>query len=404
MATFEVRDARRPAGPAHSMDPRDGYVGTDEIRARWPLALMAAAVMLVGPITASAADGETAAYDKLWSHAQLYEGHPDSLVQGVQLSGRLQLDHAYVDAGDEELSHAGLRRLRFGAKVSLRNNILLHAEADYDWQSGQPVYKKLTDAYIGWKPSKAVNLRVGKHSAPFTLDGMTSSTKLETIDRGNLANNIWFTQEYIPGVSVGGDVDKWTYHVGLYSSGESNRGFGDSNGGEFWLGTIGYDLGERWGVDKALLRLNLVDNEPDVHNGFTKPFEKIASLSLLLGAGRWGLGADLSAARGYFGQSDLRAFMVQPTYALNGTVQLVGRYTYISSDEENGVRLPRYEGMLVDGRGDGYDELYLGVNYYLYGHKLKLQTGLEYADMTDRARDGGAYRGWSWTTGFRMSW
>ncbi|HLF10503.1 MAG TPA: hypothetical protein VJA26_04760 [Gammaproteobacteria bacterium] len=27
-----------------------------------------------------------------------------------------------------------------------------------------------------------------------------------------------------------------------------------------------------------------------------------------------------------------------------------------------------------------------------------------YADMDDRALDGGAYSGWSWTTGFRISW
>jgi phosphate-selective porin OprO/OprP len=44
------------------------------------------------------------------------------------------------------------------------------------------------------------------------------------------------------------------------------------------------------------------------------------------------------------------------------------------------------------------------MNYYLYGHKLKLQTGLQYADMRDRAADGGKYTGWSWTTGFRISW
>jgi hypothetical protein len=44
------------------------------------------------------------------------------------------------------------------------------------------------------------------------------------------------------------------------------------------------------------------------------------------------------------------------------------------------------------------------VNYYIYGQKLELQTGIQYADMRDRADDGGAYSGVSWTTGFRMSW
>lgn len=41
---------------------------------------------------------------------------------------------------------------------------------------------------------------------------------------------------------------------------------------------------------------------------------------------------------------------------------------------------------------------------YLFGHKLKLQNGLGFAEMRDRADDGGAYRGWSWTTAVRLSW
>ena len=47
-------------------------------------------------------------------------------------------------------------------------------------------------------------ITVGKHSVPFTQEGATSSRELLTIDRSNLANNIWFGQEYMPGVSVSG--------------------------------------------------------------------------------------------------------------------------------------------------------------------------------------------------------
>ena len=38
------------------------------------------------------------------------------------------------------------------------------------------------------------------------------------------------------------------------------------------------------------------------------------------------------------------------------------------------------------------------------GHRLKLQTGVQFADMRDRANDGGAYSGVSWTTGLRVGW
>jgi phosphate-selective porin OprO/OprP len=84
--------------------------------------------------------------------------------------------------------------------------------------------------------------------------------------------------------------------------------------------------------------------------------------------------------------------------------QIIGRYTLVKSSKPNGVRLATYENTVVSGRGDRYDELYLGATYFFYGHKLKLQTGVQWAEMDDRADDGGAYSGVSWTTGLRVGW
>ena len=75
-----------------------------------------------------------------------------------------------------------------------------------------------------------------------------------------------------------------------------------------------------------------------------------------------------------------------------------------TSEDPNGVRFGTYESRLVPGRGDEYNELYLGANYYFYGHRLKLQTGVQWADMNDRANDGGEYSGVAWTTGLRIGW
>jgi phosphate-selective porin OprO/OprP len=82
----------------------------------------------------------------------------------------------------------------------------------------------------------------------------------------------------------------------------------------------------------------------------------------------------------------------------------VTRYTFLSSENANGVQLGSYESRVVRGRGDEYNEIYLGANYFFYGHKLKLQTGLQIADMNDLADDGGAYSGAAWTTGLRIGW
>ena len=113
---------------------------------------------------------------------------------------------------------------------------------------------------------------------------------------------------------------------------------------------------------------------------------------------------DISAATGYLGQSDLWGFMAMPFVNVTDKLQFVGRYTFLDSDDPNGVRFGTYESRLVPGRGDRYNELYLGANYFFYGHKLKLQSGVQFADMNDRAGDGGVYSGVSWTTGLRVGW
>ena len=93
-----------------------------------------------------------------------------------------------------------------------------------------------------------------------------------------------------------------------------------------------------------------------------------------------------------------------PSVYITDGWQAVFRYTYINSDGNNGIRFGRYENQLTSGRGDEYNEFYVGVNKYFYGHKLKWQTGVQYTTMNDSAGDGGNYNGWGVTTGIRISW
>ena len=72
-------------------------------------------------------------------------------------------------------------------------------------------------------PSDSLSLTVLKQSAGFNLDGATSSTKLLTMQRNNLSNNLWFTREYFIGISAEGDDGRrWSYKAGLFSSDGSN--------------------------------------------------------------------------------------------------------------------------------------------------------------------------------------
>ena len=157
-------------------------------------------------------------------------------------------------------------------------------------------------------------------------------------------------------------------------------------------------------MKEALLTGNYVYQHPDRRNTFSRQLEHIVSVNLKFEADRWGLRTDLATATGYLGQSDLTSVMVMPFLNITPKLQAVTRYTFLHSDDPNGVRLATYESRVGPGRGDEFNELYLGANYYFYGHKLKLQSGVQFVDMNDQPNDGGAYSGVAWTTGIRVGW
>ena len=353
---------------------------------------------------AAGTEEQPSTFDNIWKFADWYENDDNSVLQSLQFSGRFQLDYALVDADQGHHTEWNLRRLRLGAKAKLFRQFTLHGEVELNPQEADPVFNRITDLYFQWNKSARFEVTIGKHAAPFTMEGSTSSKELLTIDRSNLTNNFWFTQEYLPGLSVSGAPQNWKYQVGVYSTGEADRFFGAFNGSVFGLFVVGYDFAKRLGVDQAVLAANYVYQDPDEDNTFTRDLENILSINFELDAGNWGLRTDLAAATGFEEQSDLWGTMVMPFYNISDDLQFVGRYTFVASQDVNGVRLNRYERQLVPGLGDRYNEIYFGVNYYFYGHKLKLQSGIHYADMRDRADDGGAYSGVAWTTGFRMSW
>lgn len=360
------------------------------------------------PVSAQAASGRTpepSTYDRVWANfTQLYKNDGNPVVQQVLFSGRFQHEFAAIDADQGDLDEWNVRRMRFGPRVTLFRTFTLHAEVEANPQERDPLYMRLTDAYLQWNKSSRLVMTFGKQGVPFTIDGATSSKELLTIDRSNLSNNIWFPQEYMPGVSVSGRLAPWVYRGGVYTSGAMNREFGEFSGDYFTLALVGYDFAKRLGAKEAVLTGNYLYQHPDRDNTFTRQLEHIISVHFKLEANGWGLRTDLSNATGYLGQSNLWALMAMPFFNVTEKLQAVGRYTYVDSAEPNGIRFGTYESRVVSGRGDEYNELYLGANYYFYGHKLKMQTGLQWADMNDRANDGGAYSGIAWTTGLRVGW
>ncbi len=350
------------------------------------------------------AESDSSSFCDIFDRATLYKDESNPFMQKFALTGRLQADAAFFDANQGEIDSLSWRRFRFGFKSQIFKNFTLHSEADLDLNDRDPLYQKLTDTYLAWSTNDAFVLQVGKQGAPFTLDGATSSKKLIRMERSLLSTNLWFPEEYFTGLTASGEIDNWEYFVGVYSS-DGGAEFGDFETGFFGVASIGYDFADAFGIDKALIRADYVNNNPSgdgTQN--TRSLYQVGSLNAKFEQGNWGLWADVSAAEGYGSQSDLFAVAIMPFYNLSEQWQLVASYNYVNSSGENGVRLDRYESRVVSGRADVAHEFYAGVNYFLCGHNLKWQTGVEYTTASDSANDGGAYDGWGVSTGIRISW
>ena len=102
---------------------------------------------------------------------------------------------------------------------------------------------------------------------------------------------------------------------------------------------------------------------------------------------------------------------VLPTYVFwkdllrkGDALQAVLRYQYAVSDGDNGLQLQsRYEQEVVPGGlGNAYHAVYAGINYLIFGDRLKLMNGVEYSVMKDSALGHDSFNGWTFFSGVRV--
>jgi len=376
-----------------------------------PTLLPLLAVAAISPVFGqTAAPASPSIYDKIWSSAVLYKGEADAAINEVRIVGRQHVDWYQFRNGSQQDSDFVSRRTRLGTKVQFLKDFTFHVEADLNVEVPHPLFTKFTDAYVKWAPSKAFALTVGKQSVRYTLDGGTSSNSLLTIDRSPLAYNLGFSEEYLPGVQVEGEAGLWSWKLAAFSSGTADRDFGAFNAGTIGFASLARDISALTGLPKSTLRADIFTQSNDAQNatGMPKAFSRNHADGISLISqntqGAWGFDAEVGLTEGQGSQSDLKGIQLMPSYSFDKDWQAVVRYTRVTSANNNGVSFARYESILTSGKGDRLEEIYLGLNRYFYGHKLKFQLGVQHSKMIDSANDGGAYAGWGVTTGLRVSW
>jgi len=347
-------------------------------------------------------NGQNSSYDQVWDKVVLYENEESSVIQKFALTGRLQSDYHNFENDENGISEddSQWRRFRFGFKAALFGGVTLHSEANMNLNQPEPLYRNLTDTYFSWSTGTGIKIKVGKQSAPFTLHGSTSSKKLYTLERGKIARNIWFGNEYFTGVSFSGKRDNWEYLAGVYSSDEGPEFDEAFDYGKFGLVSIGYNFEGSEYFDKSLLRFDLMMQETDALNQ-TPEHKNAFSIVTKLNKGKFNFWGDLSFSTGYGSQSDVWGTQLMPFYDFTDKIQGVFSYTYVESNGPLDIDVTRYERDLA-GRGDEMQEYFFGINYFFYGHKLKWQNAIQYSEMDNLGTK--VYEGWGYTSGLRISW
>jgi phosphate-selective porin OprO and OprP len=340
-------------------------------------------------------------FDTVWALPVLYSDKTNPVVQRLALIGRYHGQYYKVDAdefgSDKDWDH---RRTRVGIKAELFRIITFEGQMNIDMDNNRSgFFDSVEDLYIDVKPSDAFGLSIGKHKPYLTHEWNTSSNRIKTIERSLLVNQIIPDKVYgVTAFGKGGDV---SWRVGAFSATYTERWeLPEFDGGYLINASLGYDAGK-----KGQLRLEYLYNDGDRRNFVaTKPYEHSFSLNYNGTHGSLGLAADLIYAVGSGEVSDVWGIVVLPYYKITDKLEGVFRYTYAGSDARNGIRLAsRYErrvdNLTVD-RGDKHHSFYLGANYYIYGDRLKLMSGVEYS--TADLQDGNDWDSWTWFGGVRL--
>jgi phosphate-selective porin OprO and OprP len=353
-------------------------------------------------------------FDDLWRLAVLYKDDTNPILQELKLRGRYHGQYHHTDSDRGIDSGWEDRRSRFGFDAKLFEK-KLEVRADFQSSEGfHDVYDGLVDAYLRWKPTQWISLTAGK-TKPLIghYDWLESTNTQPTFERSQIFNQLNINRA--TALTAEGTLDHFTWRAGIYSNDTpvTTRGtgawgdgeFGEFDGGISYSLGAGYQFGERVGWEKADFRIDWLHSDRKPGDRVLGRYDDMVSATLWLKQGPAALVAEAYHASGGDGaNTDVFGFFVQPTYdILPGKLQLVGRYSYASSEGSGGVRPQgRYERPAGALTGDSYHAFYAGGQYFFHGDRLKLLAGVEYAALGESSR-ADRYDGFTYLAGLRFS-
>ncbi|HCC21450.1 MAG TPA: hypothetical protein DEP88_09415 [Verrucomicrobiales bacterium] len=356
---------------------------------------------------------------------KFYSNDNDPFIQELKFFGRLQWQAAHINGDDvngDSFSDTidDYRRMRFGAQIKFLNSFKLKGNlnlVDEDAKDGggrEFGYQNWDQLKLSYSKKDVagfdeVSLTYGRHKVKVGHESHTSSKKIKTVERSPLSNKIYDGRW--TGFSLGLERGSWEGTLGYFSQDESEALGSISKGSAFYLSSQ-HEVGDGSLIFDVFYNVDGSEEEPDAE---LANYHWVASLAYERQIANWNL--MLNAVYGDNGDSDYQSktsregnfygLVIMPsTYLIEDKLEFAARYTYMASEEDEGIRTnSRYfrakahGGDVNSGRGDSYHSIYAGLNWYLCGQNSKIMVGAEYETLDTPKGDADATTLW---TAYRM--
>lgn len=318
----------------------------------------------------------------------------------LRVNGRVQVRYTYmdydVDRTMEDTSSFDTPRVRLdfsGHAFDENLNYRIQTDLDDNSDGGRTVLK---DAWIQWgNPSHGYAVRAGQFKVPFGRQALTSSSNLQFVDRAGSAG--FFSLGRDVGVMLHGDCADGVigYAAGVFN-GEGEELSNDHNEhlgaariqinptGAFKLyeGDVkeSEDLGVSFGANIAYHPMSLAQGMP-IFGIMTESDQTSFGVDAALRYGGLSLQGEVFASviedQGNNGLDDVNdtGFYVQGGFFFSEDLEIAGRYSMRNHEDDN------------TGADDDFEEITVGLNYYMEEHWHKLQ--LDVSRLTFEPGGGG---------------
>jgi len=354
------------------------------------LLMLAAALTVVQvaaqdkPAAAAKPAAEQSLKERFENLGLIYKDKKNPGLQELWVLGRYHGHYHDNDGSHGQDSGFESRRVRLGFQATMFDRLTVHAQA-ISGSDFEPAYNGFTELWVRWQFAESLNLTVGQQKHRFTHDRNVSSRYMSFMERSMFTNMMGL--DYTPAVTLSGRVDKLDYYAGFFSNSAGTdmwESFTQLDSGSSFLAAVTYDLGHFLGAETASFYGGYLHSEAHANATNLTRFDDALAGALIFTDGPAAFVAELTAGFGG-ARGDAIGLNLQPSYFLTDTLEVVSRYQIASSSQATGLcSQRRYERLAGMGNGDAYQAVYLGLNHYIAGHRLKLLTGMEYARMNQR--------------------